>query len=212
VTEISSVSAQQSEFPVVERGYDRATVDRFRSDVARALAAYEVELGLIDPLPDPNDVAADAGAAEAEAILEAALAEYAEIAAAAEARTSRALQAEEAVAERLARLRSVLEDGEADLERALSAARAEFASMRSMIATSIGGVDDGHALERLRDVVGMPVSDAGDTIETDDDQDAKIVVDLRDPGPILQPDADRPGFYERRLAGLRERLDAEGAD
>lgn len=207
MTEITSVSAEQAEFPVVERGYDRATVDRFRSDVARALAAYEVELGLIAPLPDPNEVIADNGASEAAAILRAAFAEHAEIIAAAEARAARVREGEEEVAARLARLRSVLEDGESDLGRSLSAASTEFAATRAKIASYIGTADDGHALERLRDVVGMPTPSAAETRE--DEQEAKIVVDLRDPGPILRPDEQRSSFYERRLAGLRERLDAE---
>lgn len=207
MSELDSVGAEQTVFPVVERGYDRATVDRFRSDVARALAAYEVELGRIEPLPDPNDVVAESGAAEAAVILGAALAEAADIATAADARVLRALDREEGINNRLARLRSVLEDGELDLERALSTALAELAAVRELIAASIGGEDDGHALERLRDVVGMPVADASEA--EDGAADAKIVVDLRDPGPILRPDEERAGFYERRLAGLRERLDAE---
>lgn len=210
MSNLDSVGAEQAEFPVVERGYDRATVDRFRTDVARALAAYEVELGLIDPLPDPNDVVVESGAAEAAVILEAALAEAADIIAAADTRTHRAVDNEEELATRLSRLRSVLEDGRLDLERALASAGAEFGATLELIAANIGGEDDGHALERLREVVGMPEVNPN---EPDDaEADPNIVVDLRDPGPILRPDEDRPGFYERRLAGLRERLDAEDSE
>jgi len=237
--EITSHQTANIRFTLRGTGYDQIEVDEFRERVRRSLAAYESQFaqwrtngGAQAPASDTgheaqsrgggDEAAAYLAAAKEEAsrVLAAALAEGGDLLAAAKARAA-SIAADPRtetrdLTQRLARLRTAVSDAETRLRNLVGSTLDELSLVGDLIDLEMAAPAEISALRadspwrRKPDPQpAAPLLPAAQRAEPPPGPDRDIAKPELEEADDLGPDV--PGFYEKRLVGLRDRLDRNGS-